>query len=50
MIHLLTTQKRKKKKIHTKQPTFLKMEVWGKSCHENGPKGETDKTERAEEQ
>ena len=36
----------KKKKIHTKEPTFRKMEDQGKRSQDNGPNAEKDKTER----
>ena len=35
----------KKYKSLTKEPTFLKMEVYGNTGQENGPKAEKDKTE-----
>ena len=44
--HLLTARK-KKNKSHKKEPTFRKMEVYGKRNQHNGPKAEKDKTERA---
>ena len=44
--HLLTAQKNKKNKGHTKETTFRKMQVWRKIWQENGPKAEKDKTER----
>ena len=37
----------KKQKQETKEPTFRKMEVYGKGNQENGAKAEKDKTERA---
>ena len=38
---------KKTPKSHTKEPTFQKMEVMGKTDQENGPKAEKDKTELA---
>ena len=39
----LTAPKKKKKRATKKEPTFLKMEVMGKSSQENGPKAEKEK-------
>ena len=54
MLHIPPTKysspnrsKKQKNKSHTNEPTFRKMEVWGKSGQENGPKPEENKTERA---
>ena len=43
--HLLTAQKHKKDQSHTKELTFQKMEGYGKTDQENGPKAEKEKTE-----
>ena len=40
------SKNRERKKTHKKEPTFPKMELYGNKSHENGPKAETDNTER----
>ena len=46
---VISGRKKQTNESHTKEPTFMKMEVYGKRSQENGPnaKAEKDKIERA---
>ena len=42
-----SNKNKKTNKSHTKEPTFRKVEDWGKRGQENGTNAEKDKAERA---